>query len=218
MSSLVPVYTHKHEIIPFHNTLMTNLSITYIFLSCLCLISLFRYDLSKSRLFTFYICFQFKVQDHPAFKLMHKTRPTSDLDVLYTHGKIRKYYFQCNGYHGQIKSKSPAIVETKLFSSTHRNVIFYFHKTTSLASAWTHKNEIIHVHNTLMTNLSITYIFLPCLCLISLFISNLSKSRLFSSHICFQFGVQGHLTFELTHGKHTTFDLDVLYMNGKVRR
>jgi hypothetical protein len=37
--SLAPACTHKHEIIPFHNTMPTNLLITYILLPCLCLIS-----------------------------------------------------------------------------------------------------------------------------------------------------------------------------------
>jgi hypothetical protein len=90
----------------------------------------------------------------------------------------------------QLKSKSPIIIKTKSSSSTHRNAIFYFHKTLSLAPVWTHKHEIISFHNTLMTNLSIMYISLPCLCLISLFLFNLSKSCLFTSHICFQFRVQ----------------------------
>jgi hypothetical protein len=90
MSSLAPACIHKHEIIHFHNTLMINLLITYIFLPCLCLISLFLFNLSKSRLFTSHIYFQFRVQDHIAFKLMHRTRTTSDLDVLYMYEKIKR--------------------------------------------------------------------------------------------------------------------------------
>jgi hypothetical protein len=88
MSSLTPVCTHKYEIILFHNTLTTNRSITYILLPCLYLISLFISNLSKSCLFTSHIYLQFRVQDHLAFKLMHMTHMTSDLDVLYIHEKI----------------------------------------------------------------------------------------------------------------------------------
>jgi hypothetical protein len=134
------------------------------------------------------------------------------------HGKIRRYYFQHNQSHGQLKLESPAILETKSFSSTHRNAIFHFHKMSSLALVCTHKHEIIPFHNTLMTNISITYVSLPCLCLISLFNSNLYKSRLFTSHICFQFRVQNHLAFKLMHRTRTTTNLDVHYMHGKIRR
>jgi hypothetical protein len=59
--------------------------------------------------------------------------------------------------------------QKKIFSSTHRNAIFSFHKISSLAPACIHKHEIISFHNILMTNLSITYIYLPCLFLIFLF-------------------------------------------------
>jgi hypothetical protein len=83
----------------------------------------------------------------------------------------------------------PTIVKTKSFSSVHRNAIFHFHKMSSLASACTHRHKIILFHNTLMINLSITYIFFPCLCLISFFLSHLFISCLFIYHICFQFGV-----------------------------
>jgi hypothetical protein len=127
-SSLAHPCTHKHEIIPFHNTLMTNLSITYISLQCLCLISLFISNLSKSRLFTSHICFQLGVQDQLAFKLMHQTCTTSNLDVLYMNGKIRRYSFQRNQSHGQLKSESVAIIEIKSFFSTHKNAIFPCHK------------------------------------------------------------------------------------------
>jgi hypothetical protein len=106
----------------------------------------------------------------------------------------------------------------KSFSDTQRNAIFFFHKTSSLAHACTDKHEIIPFHNILMKNLSIMYIYLPCVCLISLFLSNLYKSRLFTSDICFQFRVQNHLIFKLTHRMSTTSDLDVLYMHEKIRR
>jgi hypothetical protein len=89
-SSLALTCTHKHEIIPFYNILPINLSITYISLQCLCLIYLFLSNLSKSRLYTSYICFQFGVEDHLAFKLTHMTRTTSDLNIFYMHGKISK--------------------------------------------------------------------------------------------------------------------------------
>jgi hypothetical protein len=105
--------------------------------------------------------------------------------------------------------------KNKIVFQNHRNVIFHFHKTSSLTLACTHKYEIIPFHNILMTNLSITYIYLPCLCLISLFISNLSKSRLFTSHTCFQFGVHDHIASKLTHMTRTIFNLDVLYMHEK---
>jgi hypothetical protein len=68
-------------------------------------------------------------------------------------------------------------------SNNHRNAIFPFYKMSSLPPPCTHKHKIISLHNTLMTNISITYISLPFLCLISLFLSNLSKSCLFISHI-----------------------------------
>jgi hypothetical protein len=111
------------------------------------------------------------------------------------------------------------IHRNKIIFSTHRrNAIFPFHKTLSIAPPYTHKHEIIPFNNTLMTNPSITYIFLSCLCLISLFLSNLSKSCLFTSHICFQFGVQYHLLFKLTHRTRTTFYLDVFYMHKNIRR
>jgi hypothetical protein len=122
-----------------------------------------------------------------------------------------------NWSHDQLKSKSPTIVETKLFSSIQRNTIFPFYKTSSLALTCTHKYEIIPFYNTLMTNLSITYISFACLCLISWFLYNFSKSRLFISHICFHFKVQGHLAFKLTHAARTTSDLDDLYMHEKIR-
>jgi hypothetical protein len=143
---------------------------------------------------------------------------TSDLDVLCMHGKIRRESFQCNWYHGQLKSESSAIIETKSLSSTHKNIIFPFHKTSSLALAYTHKHEIILFHNTLMTNLSITYIFLPCLCLVSLFLSNLSKLHLFTFHICFQFRIQDHLAFKLTHKMRQPPIWMFFYMYGKIRR
>jgi hypothetical protein len=88
--SLAPPYTHKHEIIPFHNTLITNISITYISLPCLCLISLFISNLSKSHLFTSHICFKFRVQDNIDYKLMHMTCTPSNLDLLYMHKNIRR--------------------------------------------------------------------------------------------------------------------------------
>jgi hypothetical protein len=102
-----------------------------------------------------------------------------------------------------------------LFSSTHINAIFLFYKISSLAPPYTHKHEIIPFYNTLMTNHSITYTSLSCLCLISLFIFNLSKSRLFTSHICFQFGVYDHLAFKLMHRMRTTSNLHIFYMHGK---
>jgi hypothetical protein len=117
-----------------------------------------------------------------------------------------------------LKSKSPAFVEIKSFLSTHRNAILHFHKTSSLAPACTHKHEIIPFYNILMTNLLITYIYLPCVCLIFLFLSNLSKTRLYTSHICLQFGVQYHPAFQLTHRTRTTSDLDILYMHENIRR
>jgi hypothetical protein len=83
----------------------------------------------------------------------------------------------------QLKLETTTIAETKSFANTHRNAIFSFHKTSSVAPACIHKHEIIPFYNTLMTNFSITYISLPCLCLISLFIFILSKSHLFNSHI-----------------------------------
>jgi hypothetical protein len=171
MSSLAFACTHNHEIIPFHNTLMINLSITYISLPCLFLISLFLSKIFKSRLFTSHICFQFRIQDHLSFKLTHMTCMTSDLDVLYMHGKTRRSSFQCYRSPSQLKFESPVIIEIKSFSSIHRNAIFPFHKTSSLALACTHIHEIITFHNTLMTNLSITYISLPCLCPINKLLS-----------------------------------------------
>jgi hypothetical protein len=95
----------------------------------------------------------------------------------------------------QLKSESTTIAETKSFASTHRNAIFSFHKMSSVAPACIHKHELIPFHNTLLINFPITYISLPCLCLISLFIFNLSKSRLLTSYICFQFRLQDHLAF-----------------------
>jgi hypothetical protein len=88
--SLAPACTHKHKIISFHNTLMTNLSITYISLLCVCLISMFLSNLSKLHLFTSHIYFQFRVLDHIDFKLTHRTRRTSDFNILYLPGKIRR--------------------------------------------------------------------------------------------------------------------------------
>jgi hypothetical protein len=87
---LALVCTHKHEIIPFHNTLMIILLIMYIYFSCLSLISLVLSNLFKSRLFTCYICFQFGFQYQLDFKLMHRTCMISDLNVLHIHGKIRR--------------------------------------------------------------------------------------------------------------------------------
>jgi hypothetical protein len=110
---------------------------------------------------------------------------TSDLNVLYMHEKIRRQYFKRNWYHGQLKLESTTNAETKSFASTHRNAIFPLHKTSSVAPACIYKHEIILFHNTLMTKNLITYISLPCLCLISLFIFNLSKSHLFTSDIYF---------------------------------
>jgi hypothetical protein len=103
-----------------------------------------------------------------------------------------------------------------VFQYPHKCNIFLY-KTLSLAPACTHIHKKILFHNTLMTNLSTTYIFLP-VCLISLFLSNLYKSCLFTSHICFQFGVHDQLAFKLTHKTRTTSDLDVLYMHGKIKR
>jgi hypothetical protein len=105
----------------------------------------------------------------------------------------------------------------KIIFSTHRNAIFHFHKTLSLALSCTHKHEIFSFHNTLMTNLLIMYISLPILCLISLFISNLFKSHLFTSHICFQFRVQDQLAFKLMHRMCTISNLDVVYKHVKIR-
>jgi hypothetical protein len=70
MSVLPPACIYKHEIILFHNTLTTILLIMCIYFPCLCLISLFLSNLSKSHLFTSHICFQFRVHEHHAFKLM----------------------------------------------------------------------------------------------------------------------------------------------------
>jgi hypothetical protein len=64
------------------------------------------------------VSFQFEVQNHNAFKLTHRICTTSDLDILHIHGKLRRRSFQCNKSLGQLKSKLPAIVETKSFSRT----------------------------------------------------------------------------------------------------
>jgi hypothetical protein len=128
------------------------------------------------------------VQDLCDFKLTHRLRTNSDLDVLYIHRKIIRYSFQCNQYHSKLKLDLSVIVETKLFFNIHRNTIFSFHKISSLAPPYTHKHEIILFHNALMINLSVTHISFPYLCLIPLFLYNLPKSRLCTSHIYFQFG------------------------------
>jgi hypothetical protein len=58
-------------------------------------------------------------------------------------------------------------------------------QSATKSSSRVYPHEIISFHNTLMTNHSITYSSLSCLCLISMFIFNLSKSCLFTSHISF---------------------------------
>jgi hypothetical protein len=90
MPVLAPMCIHNHEIILFHNILMTILLITYIYFSCLCLTCMFLSNLSKSLLLTFLVCFQFGVHDHRAFKLNHMMHTTSDLDVLHMHGKLKR--------------------------------------------------------------------------------------------------------------------------------
>jgi hypothetical protein len=46
------------------------------------------------------------------------TLTTSDLYILYIHGKLRRKYFQRNQSHGQLKLESSTIIETRLFSKT----------------------------------------------------------------------------------------------------
>jgi hypothetical protein len=60
----------------------------------------------------------FEFQDYLAFKLMHRTCPTSALGDLHIHGKIRRYLFQCHWSHSQLKSESVTIVKTRLNSRT----------------------------------------------------------------------------------------------------
>jgi hypothetical protein len=76
-SVLAPACTYKYEIIPLHNTLNTILSIMYVYYSCFCLISFFLFNLSKSCLFTSHVYFQFRIKDHPVFKLTHMTHTSS---------------------------------------------------------------------------------------------------------------------------------------------
>jgi hypothetical protein len=45
---------------------------------------------NDSILFISHVYVQFRVQDHLALKLMHRTRTTSDFDVLNMHGKLRR--------------------------------------------------------------------------------------------------------------------------------
>jgi hypothetical protein len=61
---------------------------------------------------------QLGVQDHLSFKLTHRTCTTSNLDVPHIHGKISREPFQRHCSHGQLKSKSPIIIKTRLISRT----------------------------------------------------------------------------------------------------
>jgi hypothetical protein len=167
-----------------------------------------------------YFSYLFSIRSPVASCLQIDAQDTYDLWFgcsLYA-WKEKEIIFPMQPVSWLIKSESPAILETKSFSSTHRNAIFPFHKMLSLAPTCTHKHEIIQFHNILMTNLSIMCTYLPCVCVISFFYSNFSKSHLFTSHICFQFRVQDHLAFKLTHKTHATSDLDVISMHGKIRR
>jgi hypothetical protein len=146
---------------------MTNLLITYISLSCLCLISLFIHFF-KSRLFTFHICFQFRVQDHLTFKLMRRTCTNSDLDVLLYVWKDKEIQFSTQlvswstkiGVSPQSSKQNCLIVPTSMQYFLSIN-----HSRLNYSPTWcTHKHVTISFHNELMTNLATTCIFLSSLC------------------------------------------------------
>jgi hypothetical protein len=89
--------------------------------------------------------------------------------------------------HLQVRYMS-SITWAKFWNVTHL-ILILFLLTLVLAPACTHKYEIILFYNTLAIILLITYIYFSYFCLISLFLFNLSKPRLFTCHVCFQFKV-----------------------------